>query len=118
GFSFFCAWSYSPAGSRHPCPVSLRFSSIPSKTDVPARSGHVPVCRTDGHTFGAAISYGWFSAACGYCGQTAHGQRQAGWCCTTKEKRKAKSLENTVFSRLSRTLLSMVEISGIEPLTS
>ncbi len=37
---------------------------------------------------------------------------------STKEKRKAKSLENTVFSRLSRTLLSMVEISGIEPLTS
>ena len=33
-------------------------------------------------------------------------------------EQRTSTLENTVFSRLSRTLLSMVEISGIEPLTS
>ena len=60
GFSFFCAWSCFPAGSRRPCPVFLRFSSIPPKTGVPARSGcrHAPAYRTDGHTSGAAIFCG------------------------------------------------------------
>src|SRR5699024_7598969 len=87
---FFCAWSCSHAGSRRLYPVSLRFSSIPPKTGVPARSGYVPSCRTDGHTSGAATSYGWSFATCGYCGQTAHEQRQAGWCCTAAKRGNTK----------------------------
>ena len=60
GFSFFCAWSCSPAGSRRLYPVSWRFSSIPPKTGAPARSScpHAPAYHTDGHTSGAAISCG------------------------------------------------------------
>ena len=35
---------------------------------------------------GAAISCGWFFAVCGYYGQTALAQRQAGWYCTTAKR--------------------------------